>query len=424
MSVKVRPYVVATNHVEGCTRRRCGPRCKRVTEGWEVDIVLTLPDGAMYRERKKSPVSSKSGTKSWAEARAAELLKNGRKVPKPIVPTLAEFVPRYITGYCEANKQKPSTIESKKQTLDYRIVPLLGKKRLDEISEEDVQSLKSEMKDLKAKTINNVVCVLSKALKVAVKWKVIAVIPVHTEQLKTDAPVMEFYEFADYARLVEAAEKVDRRALLVVLLGGDAGLRTGEIIALEWSDVDFRRHFITVARSEWNGHVTLPKGGKKRRVPMTKKLEETLRNHRHLIGPRVLYRDDGVSTSKQTLTTWMTSAQKRAGLKVTGNKHQLRHTFCSHLAMKGATVIAIKELAGHRELGTTMKYMHLSPSHTGDAIKLLDQARDGEKFGDILETEQAATGSAAVGVGAQTPKTQKAPRVSSELPDLGTNQDL
>jgi integrase len=209
-------------------------------------------------------------------------------------------VPRYIEGYYEANKQKPSTIESKKQTLEYRIVPLLGKKRLDEISEEDIQSLKSEMKDLKAKTINNVVCVLSKALKVAVKWKVIAVMPVHTEQLKTEAPVMEFYEFADYARLVEAAEKVDRRALLVVLLGGDAGLRTGEIIALEWSDIDFRRHFITVARSEWNGHVTLPKGGKRRRVPMTKKLEETLKNHRHLIGPRVLCRDDGVSTSKQT----------------------------------------------------------------------------------------------------------------------------
>ena len=37
----------------------------------------------------------------------------------------------------------------------------------------------------------------------------------------------------------------------------------------------------------------------------------------------------------------MNAAQKRAGLKVTGNKHMLRHTFCSHLAMRGATVIAL-----------------------------------------------------------------------------------
>jgi hypothetical protein len=71
--------VVAVNHVEGCTRRRCGPQCNRVKEGWEVDIVMTLPTGEMYRERKKSPVTSKSGSKSWGEQREAELLKNGKK---------------------------------------------------------------------------------------------------------------------------------------------------------------------------------------------------------------------------------------------------------------------------------------------------------------------------------------------------------
>ena len=71
-----------------------------------------------------------------------------------------------------------------------------------------------------------------------------------------------------------------------------------------------------------------------------------------------------------------------------------------------------------------MKYMHLSPNHTGDAIRLLDQVRDEGKFGDILETERAATGSSAVGDGAQTPKTQKAPRVSSELPVPGDDQDF
>jgi hypothetical protein len=120
----------------------------------------------------------------------------------------------------------------------------------------------------------------------------------------------------------------------------------------------------------------------------------------------------------------MTAAQKRAGLKVTGNKHMLRHTFCSHLAMRGATVIAIKELAGHRSIRTTLRYMHLSPNHKEAAIKLLDQARDEAKFGDILERAEPATAKAAVGDVSGPPETQKAPRVNSELPDLGTNQDL
>lgn len=81
---------------------------------------------------------------------------------------------------------------------------------------------------------------------------------------------------------------------------------------------------------------------------MTKELAAVLQAHRHLRGLTVLYRDNGTSTSKQTLSTWMISAQRRAGLKATGNKLMLRHTFRSHLAMRGATLIAIKELAGWR----------------------------------------------------------------------------
>jgi integrase len=40
----------------------------------------------------------------------------------------------------------------------------------------------------------------------------------------------------------------------------------------------------------------------------------------------------------------------------------LRHTFCSHLAMRGAPRRAIQELAGHRDIATTQRYVHLSPA--------------------------------------------------------------
>jgi integrase len=57
---------------------------------------------------------------------------------------------------------------------------------------------------------------------------------------------------------------------------------------------------------------------------------------------------------------------------VTSGVHILRHTFCSHLAMRGAPVRAIQELAGHADLTTTMRYMHLSPASLQQAIGLLD----------------------------------------------------
>jgi integrase len=212
------------------------PYTKRGKRGFEVDIVLRMPNGVVIRERVKSPVSSMSGSKSWAQGREAELLLHGKKKKgdDKMVPTLEEFAPRFMESFVRANRQKPSTIESKQAILDAKLLPPLGKVRLNEISDEDVQRIKAELHARKPKTVNNVLTVLSKLLKVAVKWKVITVMPVQIELLKIDDPEVTFYEFEDYARLVDGAEKVDRRGLLTVLLAGDAGLRTGEIIGLEW----------------------------------------------------------------------------------------------------------------------------------------------------------------------------------------------
>ena len=56
----------------------------------------------------------------------------------------------------------------------------------------------------------------------------------------------------------------------------------------------------------------------------------------------------------------------------TASTYVLRHTFCSHLAMRGAPARAIQELAGHSELGVTQRYTHLSPAALDAAIQLLD----------------------------------------------------
>ena len=152
-----------------------------------------------------------------------------------------------------------------------------------------------------------------------------------------------------------------------------ASHRRGEIIALDLTDADFRRGQLTIARSDWCGQIGTTKGGKTRRVPMTTRLTAALQAIRHLRGSRMLYQRNGEPLSENTLRSWMERAERSGGLSVTGHIHRLRHTFCSHLAMRGAPAKAIQELAGHADLSTTMRYMHLSPASLNQAIRLLEQ---------------------------------------------------
>ena len=118
---------------------------------------------------------------------------------------------------------------------------------------------------------------------------------------------------------------------------------------------------------------------------MTHALSAALRRLRHLRGELVFYNDHGKPVAVHLLRDWLEVAQKRAGLRPSG-LHILRHTFCSHLAMRGAPAKAIQELAGHADLTTTMRYMHLSPAARVSAIALLNSRGEGGTFGEILET--------------------------------------
>jgi hypothetical protein len=55
--------------------------------------------------------------------------------------------------------------------------------------------------------------------------------------------------------------------------------------------------------------------------------------------------------------------------------HVLRHTFASHLVMKGATLKAVQELLGHADIRMTMRYAHLSASARREAVELLDRGQ-------------------------------------------------
>ena len=109
---------------------------------------------------------------------------------------------------------------------------------------------------------------------------------------------------------------------------------------------------------------------------MTKRLRQALLAARHLRGPWVFSDGAGQMWSRGEADTPIRRARKKAGLRQI-SWHNLRHTFCSHMAMCGVPVRAIQELAGHASITTTMRCMHMTKSATEDAIGLLEDGPAG-----------------------------------------------
>lgn len=377
-------------------RRRGAP-----TGHWEVDVRVELPNGEVFRQRviyRDSP--SKVEARAWAGEREhhvkalarqgldLEAIRRALKGTKEEGPTLASFWPDFIQGYANANREKYSTVRSRQSIYDAHLLPRWGTLPLSSITDEEVQKLKGALADRSPKTVNNVLVCLSVLLKAAVEWRRLAAMPCRirlVKVLKNTKP--DFYDDAQLARLVAAATASSRTSdLVTVLLGADAGLRRGEVLGLEWTDVDFGRGTLTVKRAMYRGVTGTPKGGAERTIPLTARLKAALRAHRHLAGPRVLS-----GASDENIRSTMERLSRRAGLPAgtrmkrgkevprwLGLYHKLRHTFCTRLAMTpGVTPRTIQALAGHVSIETTMRYMHVAAEAPAEAIRALDARAGG-----------------------------------------------
>jgi integrase len=118
--------------------------------------------------------------------------------------------------------------------------------------------------------------------------------------LKVAPPKFEFLTFEEFSRLLEAMkDDAERRALLLV--AGEAGLRQGDIIAVEWGDVDLVSATLTVRRSSWRGHVGSPKSGRDRKVPLTKRPGCGPKDVRHLRSELVFCYPDGTPLTRSAI---------------------------------------------------------------------------------------------------------------------------
>lgn len=362
------------------------PVRKRKDNGrWIFRTTVKLPSGKMKRIFGMPEINTKRAALD-AERAEIERAKNPAAVkPEKEVPRFSKFAGEFLRTYAKANN-KPSEQRAKENILDVWLKPRFGRMKLDEIRLREIEALKAKMLDehKSAKRINNTLTVLGRMLRYATELELIETVP-RIKLVKVPPQKFDFLDFDELQRLLDAA-KADEELYAAILCGVDAGLRSGEIKGLDWGDLDLKAGLLSVRRSLHRGDLTSPKSGRERTVPTTERLRLALKELRHLRGDAVFSKSDGTRYTRHELDWRLKKTYRKAQLRWMG-WHALRHTFCSHLAMRGAPPRAIQELAGHSSLSITQRYMHLVPGAAQQAIKLLETGSPWHKGGTKSERE-------------------------------------
>jgi integrase len=268
---------------------------------------------------------------------------------------------------------KPTTVRATKRILKNHLVPFFGDRDLRVIEAEDVATYKAlKVKTLAPKTVNNHIGVLSRLYRDAVQWRYCEVSPAAgSGMLKVPPRPLRFWDKQQGHAFLVAVQRHEPRWHPLFMTALRTGLRQGELLGLEWSDVDFNNSQVHVRRTFTEGQVTSPKNNKTRAVPMPRDLEAMLRRTpRHLFSSLVFHRSDGSHLSNNCLWKPMQRNIKRAGVPKIAF-HDMRHSYASQLVMGGVPMKAIQEYLGHADITTTMRYAHLSPSARADFVQVL-----------------------------------------------------
>jgi site-specific recombinase XerD len=332
-------YLVEVNYFDARTRRR-------------------------YRERKTTHRLDLA--REWRQSRKTDALRGEIRRKKDRHGAIS--FDRYANEYMEkwsAVEKRASTQKREWDVLRVHLKPFMGKKLLSEITRRDVEQYTATRKGEGASpfTVNRELCLIKNMLRKAVDWEYLEASPAAgVRQMRAEAREFHFLSEEEMDRFIEAAPAY-LKALFVVAL--NTGLRRGELFRLAWEDVDFEQGFITVRQT---------KNYEPRYVPMNALVRQALQGHpRRIVQgkvcPLVFSNEDG--TEYQNIDKGFRATLRRAGVTKHFRIHDMRHTFASHLTMKGVDLRTVAKLLGHRDIKQTMRYAHLAPEHLQAAVESL-----------------------------------------------------
>ena len=289
--------------------------------------------------------------------------------------TVSEYLSRWLSSI--KGTMRVGSWKQYEMVVRVHVNPALGTLKLEKLTALHVQSLYRQKLDsgVSPRRVLYVHVTLHRALKQAVKW---LLIPRNvTDAVERPRPTTREIEPLDeeqVRRLLEAARGNRLEALYVLAV--TTGLRQGEILGLQWKDIDFGRGILGVNRTIFGGVVNLPKTKKSRRgIRLSKTALSKLSEHksRQNGSEWVFCTRSGkpIDCTNLTKQSWK-PLLKKAGLPHK-RFHDLRHTCATLLLTKGVHPKVVQELLGHSSISVTLDtYSHVLPNMQEKAMRAMD----------------------------------------------------
>ena len=329
-----------------------------------------------YRLRHAGREYRRSGFVTEAEASlalAAERIRIGKEealgVRIPGKVTFADFRPTF-KGLLESNRSEAHV----RNTLGHFdiMAERIGRRVLRDLKKADVEDLVAWLakeRGVKPATTNRYLCTLSMVLRAAMERNLCREnVALGVKKAREEQKAVPWISTEDLRRL-ESAIPAEYRPICV--LASETGMRRGELLTLEWRDVDLSRA-TAVVRSE------NAKSKKSRPVPLSSRARECLTALLALKGPTPLRKRDLVFPAVDgfCLSKMFPRWSKAAGLQRL-RFHDLRHSWASRLVRSGADLTTVMRLGGWASLSMVTKYGSHSPSDSGRrAIEAMEKAEE------------------------------------------------
>ena len=339
-----------------------------------------LPDGRQVQKRL-GPAWSERGrppagyfTKRLATEWLASTLDQARHGTLPGMvrtgTTFAEASEEYLRYIEQDRRRKPSTLRGYRSAISAHLLPAFGAMQLEELTTEKIEAWIATVGN-SPRTRNKLLILVHGILRRAQKLYGLqgnAAAGVEKFPHQRSGEIEVFSPEEVWALVRAAASDQDG---VIYLTAAFTGLRTGELLALRWRDVDFAGSTIRVRASYYLGTLTTPKSGKVRAVPMAPDVAAALAR----LGQRgVAVGDDdlvflgeaGSYVDGSALRRRYKDALTAAGLRPL-RFHDLRHTFGTRMIAK-ADIRRVQEWMGHADIQTTMRYLHYAPRSEDAAL--------------------------------------------------------